>query len=83
MINDDYLKDNEDFDNDFSNFLKNMFFKTQKTDYIPFLDGRPASKDYLTGNIVERDNVIDSEDISNLIIALATSESLEDFLKIT
>jgi len=40
-----------------------------KPDYIPFLAGRPA-----------RNTVIGLDDIANLIIALNTSSTFEDFL---
>ena len=41
-----------------------------KSDYIPFLGGRP-----------ERSQVITLEDITNLTIALNTSNSIDDLIK--
>jgi hypothetical protein len=41
-----------------------------KSDYIPFLGGRP-----------ERDEVISHDDVLNLSIALNTAETLEELLE--
>jgi len=41
-----------------------------KEGYIPFLEGRPR-----------RDKIIKSEDLVDLIIALETCETLEEFLQ--
>jgi len=42
-----------------------------KKDFIPFLSGRP-----------KREKVIGQEDITNLTIALNTTDSVESFLRI-
>ena len=40
--------------------------------HIPFLAGRP-----------DRENMIATDDLTNLVIALYTAKSLEDFLDVT
>lgn len=41
-----------------------------REDYIPFMGGKP-----------DRNTVIDNEDLTNLVIALNTSKSLEEFIE--
>jgi hypothetical protein len=41
-----------------------------REDYIPFMGGKP-----------DRNTVIDTEDVTNLIISLNTSKSLEEFVE--
>ena len=51
-----------------------MLRKLRESDIIPFLGGRPEVINDLTGKSIKRNNIIDSEDLVNMKVAIGEIE---------